>query len=225
MRFEFGACTHFSCQSCKNCTNCCNCTVVFNTTRSIHPALIHLKLAGVNWHAHSPPERLTSILILLCISRAHNTCILWEFALTVCLSLCISICSVCRIQLKLPAGSSKIVEMKTTDTLKTLREHVALVGCISCMYKVLYVVDVRGDQNCNFWLYSKPRWLYPVKKYKKCDSREMKGECTTSEEMLIHMGCVYTSMQYMSAMYSMWPVTFQPYVQHHHQLIKQCIPI
>lgn len=36
-------------------------------------------------------------------------------------------CSVCRIQLKLPAGNTKIVEMDKADTLEALRVCVAKV--------------------------------------------------------------------------------------------------
>jgi hypothetical protein len=39
-------------------------------------------------------------------------------------------CSVCRIQLKLPAGNTKVVEMNKADTLEALRVCVAKVYCI-----------------------------------------------------------------------------------------------
>lgn len=49
-------------------------------------------------------------------------------------------CSVCRIQLKLPAGNTKVVEMDKADTLEALRVCVAKVYMYITIVLIQYTV-------------------------------------------------------------------------------------
>jgi len=55
------------------------------------------------------------------------------------------VCRVCRIQLRLPAGGTTVMEMNRTDTLSVLRETVAQVSCTISYLCVLLLQWPVGD--------------------------------------------------------------------------------